>query len=179
MSGEAALLHDCTIVHCADEALRTITLTCREGRKSAVAYMTVTTYKCVGASWDEAAPLRPQQLANLDDDARRGACRCAPSLPVSALRARIARAVGRDVASVNLRILAPRERTLEKLSDGNRLGDYLPTAALPRGRGPLEVIVTERIVVADFDYDSDETDLSRIDPGAYADAQTPGPMQNH
>jgi len=179
MSGDAALLHDCTLVHCADEELRSIALTSREGRKNAVAYMTAATYKCVGVS-GEAVPLRPLQLVDLDDDARRGACRCAPSLPVSALRARIARAVGRDVASVNLRILAPRERMLEKLSDTRSLGDYLPTAALPRGRGPLEVIVTERIVVADFDYDSDETDLARLDPDAYADAHTPWPaQQNH
>jgi hypothetical protein len=40
--------------------------------------------------------------------------------------------------------------------------------------------VTERIVVADFDYDSDETDLARLDPDAYADAHTPWPaQQNH
>jgi hypothetical protein len=37
--------------------------------------------------------------------------------------------------------------------------------------------VTERIVVADFDYDSDETDISRFDPDVYADAQAP--WRNH
>ena len=120
--------------------------------------------------------LAPLQLVDLEDDARRGACRCAPSLTVSALRARIARAVGRDASSINLRILAPRERTLEKLRDGTRLGDYLPDAALP-SRLTLSVIVTERIVVADFDYDSDETDISRFDPDVYADAQAP--WRNH
>ena len=94
----------------------------------------------------------------------------------STLRSRIARAVGRDASGINLRILAPRERTLEKLRDGTRLGDYLPTAALP-SRLTLSVIVTERIVVADFDYDSDETDISRFDPDVYADAQAP--WRNH
>ena len=63
-----------------------------------------------------------------------------------------------------------------KLRDGTRLGDYLPNAALP-SRLTLSVIVTERIVVADFDYDSDETDISRFDPDVYADAQAP--WRNH
>ena len=172
--GEEALLHDSTLACLGDAELRGVALVSKEARKHAIAFMSVATYKCVGVTGE--ATLAPLQLVDREDDARRGACRCAPSLTVSALRARIARAIGRDTSSINLRILAPRERTLEKLRDGTRLGDYLPTAALP-SRLTLSVIVTERIVVADFDYDSDETDISRFDPDVYADAQAP--WRNH
>ena len=172
--GEEALLHDSTLACLGDAELRGVALVSKEARKHALVFLSVATYKCVGVTGE--ATLAPLQLVNRDDDARRGACRCAPSLTVSALRARIARAIGRDTSSINLRILAPRERTLEKLRDGTRLGDYLPTAALP-SRLTLSVIVTERIVVADFDYDSDETDISRFDPDVYADAQAP--WRNH
>ena len=172
--GEAALLHDSTLACLGDEELRVVALVSKEARKHALVFMSVATYKCVGVTGE--ATLAPLQLVNREDDARRGACRCAPSLSVAALRSRIARAVGRDASGINLRILAPRERTLEKLRDGTRLGDYLPTAALP-SRLTLSVIVTERIVVADFDYDSDETDISRFDPDVYADAQAP--WRNH
>ena len=172
--GEAALLHDSTLACLGDAELRGVALVSKEARKHAIAFMSVATYKCVGVTGE--ATLAPLQLVDREDDARRGACRCAPSLSVAALRSRIARAVGRDASSINLRILAPRERTLEKLRDGTRLGDYLPNAALP-SRLTLSVIVTERIVVADFDYDSDETDISRFDPDVYADAQAP--WRNH
>jgi len=172
--GDAALLHDSTLACLGDAELRGVALVSKEARKHAIAFMSVATYKCVGVTGE--ATLAPLQLVDREDDARRGACRCATSLTVSALRARIARAVGRDASSINLRILAPRERTLEKLRDGTRLGDYLPTAVLP-SRLTLSVIVTERIVVADFDYDSDETDISRFDPDVYADAQAP--WRNH
>ena len=172
--GEEALLHDSTLACLGDAELRGVALVSKEARKHAIAFMSVATYKCVGVTGE--ATLAPLQLVDREDDARRGACRCAPSLTVSALRARIARAIGRDASSINLRILAPRERTLEKLRDGTRLGDYLPDAALP-SRLTLSVIVTERIVVADFDYDSDETDISRFDPDVYADAQAP--WRNH
>ena len=172
--GEAALLHDSTLACLGDEELRGVALVSKEARKHAIAFMSVATYKCVGVTGE--ATLAPLQLVDREDDARRGACRCAPSLSVATLRSRIARAVGRDASSINLRILAPRERTLEKLRDGTRLGDYLPNAALP-SRLTLSVIVTERIVVADFDYDSDETDISRFDPDVYADAQAP--WRNH
>ena len=172
--GEEALLHDSTLACLGDAELRGVALVSKEARKHALVFMSVATYKCVGVTGE--ATLAPLQLVDREDDARRGACRCAPSLTVAALRARIARAVGRDASSINLRILAPRERTLEKLRDGTRLGDYLPTAALP-SRRTLSVIVTERIVVADFDYDSDETDISRFDPDVYADAQAP--WRNH
>ena len=172
--GEAALLHDSTLACLGDAELRGVALVSKEARKHALVFMSVATYKCVGVTGE--ATLAPLQLVDREDDARRGACRCATSLTVSALRARIARAVGRDASSINLRILAPRERTLEKLRDGTRLGDYLPTAVLP-SRLTLSVIVTERIVVADFDYDSDETDISRFDPDVYADAQAP--WRNH
>ena len=172
--GEAALLHDSTLACLGDAELRGVALVSKEARKHALVFMSVATYKCVGVTGE--ATLAPLQLVDREDDARRGACRCAPSLSVAALRSRIARAVGRDASSINLRILAPRERTLEKLRDGTRLGDYLPTAVLP-SRLTLSVIVTERIVVADFDYDSDETDISRFDPDVYADAQAP--WRNH
>ena len=172
--GEEALLHDSTLACLGDAELRGVALVSKEARKHALVFMSVATYKCVGVTGE--ATLAPLQLVDREDDARRGACRCAPSLTVSALRARIARAIGRDTSSINLRILAPRERTLEKLRDGTRLSDYLPTAALP-SRLTLSVIVTERIVVADFDYDSDETDISRFDPDVYADAQAP--WRNH
>ena len=172
--GEEALLHDSTLACLGDAELRGVALVSKEARKHALVFMSVATYKCVGVTGE--ATLAPLQLVDREDDARRGACRCAPSLTVSALRARIARAIGRDASSINLRILAPRERTLEKLRDGTRLGDYLPNAALP-SRLTLSVIVTERIVVADFDYDSDETDISRFDPDVYADAQAP--WRNH
>ena len=172
--GEEALLHDSTLACLGDAELRGVALVSKEARKHAVVFLSVATYKCVGVTGE--ATLAPLQLVDREDDARRGACRCAPSLSVAALRSRIARAVGRDASGINLRILAPRERTLEKLRDGTRLGDYLPTAVLP-SRLTLSVIVTERIVVADFDYDSDETDLSRFDPDVYADAQAP--WRNH
>ena len=172
--GEEALLHDSTLACLGDAELRGVALVSKEARKHALVFLSVATYKCVGVTGE--ATLAPLQLVDREDDARRGACRCAPSLTVAALRARIARAVGRDASSINLRILAPRERTLEKLRDGTRLGDYLPNAALP-SRLTLSVIVTERIVVADFDYDSDETDISRFDPDVYADAQAP--WRNH
>ena len=172
--GEAALLHDSTLACLGDAELRGVALVSKEARKHALVFMSVATYKCVGVTGE--ATLAPLQLVDREDDARRGACRCAPSLSVAALRSRIARAVGRDASSINLRILAPRERTLEKLRDGTRLGDYLPNAALP-SRLTLSVIVTERIVVVDFDYDSDETDISRFDPDVYADAQAP--WRNH
>ena len=172
--GEAALLHDSTLACLGDAELRGVALVSKEARKHALVFLSVATYKCVGVTGE--ATLAPLQLVDREDDARRGACRCAPSLSVATLRSRIARAVGRDASSINLRILAPRERTLEKLRDGTRLGDYLPTAALP-SRLTLSVIVTERIVVADFDYDSDETDISRFDPDVYADAQAP--WRNH
>ena len=172
--GEEALLHDSTLACLGDAELRGVALVSKEARKHALVFMSVATYKCVGVTGE--ATLAPLQLVDREDDARRGACRCAPSLSVATLRSRIARAVGRDASSINLRILAPRERTLEKLRDGTRLGDYLPTAALP-SRLTLSVIVTERIVVADFDYDSDETDISRFDPDVYADAQAP--WRNH
>ena len=172
--GEEALLHDSTLACLGDAELRGVALVSKEARKHALVFLSVATYKCVGVTGE--ATLAPLQLVDREDDARRGACRCAPSLTVSALRARIARAIGRDASSINLRILAPRERTLEKLRDGTRLGDYLPNAALP-SRLTLSVIVTERIVVADFDYDSDETDISRFDPDVYADAQAP--WRNH
>ena len=173
--GEEALLHDSTLACLGDAELRGVALVGKEARKHALVFMSVATYKCVGVTGE--ATLAPLQLVDREDDARRGACRCAPSLSVATLRSRIARAVGRDASSINLRILAPRERTLEKLRDGTRLGDYLPKAVLPRSRGTLAVIVTERIVVADFDYDSDETDISRFDPDVYADAQAP--WRNH
>ena len=172
--GEEALLHDSTLACLGDAELRGVALVSKEARKHALVFMSVGKYKCVGVTGE--ATLAPLQLVDREDDARRGACRCSPSLSVSTLRSRIARAVGRDASSINLRILAPRERTLEKLRDGTRLGDYLPTAALP-SRLTLSVIVTERIVVADFDYDSDETDISRFDPDVYADAQAP--WRNH
>ncbi len=172
--GEEALLHDSTLACLGDEELRGVALVSKEARKHALVFLSVATYKCVGVTGE--ATLAPLQLVDREDDARRGACRCAPSLSVATLRSRIARAVGRDASSINLRILAPRERTLEKLRDGTRLGDYLPNAALP-SRLTLSVIVTERIVVADFDYDSDETDISRFDPDVYADAQAP--WRNH
>ena len=172
--GEEALLHDSTLACLGDAELLGVALVSKEARKHALVFMSVATYKCVGVTGE--ATLAPLQLVDREDDARRGACRCAPSLSVAALRSRIARAVGRDASSINLRILAPRERTLEKLRDGTRLGDYLPTAVLP-SRLTLSVIVTERIVVADFDYDSDETDISRFDPDVYADAQAP--WRNH
>ena len=172
--GEGALLHDSTLACLGDAELRGVALLSKEARKHAIAFMSVVTYKCVGVTGE--ATLAPLQLVDREDDARRGACRCAPSLSVATLRSRIARAVGRDASGINLRILAPRERTLEKLRDGTRLGNYLPNAALP-SRLTLSVIVTERIVVADFDYDSDETDISRFDPDVYADAQAP--WRNH
>ena len=172
--GEEALLHDSTLACLGDAELRAVALVSKEARKHALVFMSVATYKCVGVTGE--ATLAPLQLVDREDDARRGACRCAPSLSVATLRSRIARAVGRDATGINLRILAPRERTLEKLRDGTRLGDYLPTAALP-SRLTLSVIVTERIVVADFDYDSDETDIARFDPDVYADAQAP--WRNH
>ena len=172
--GEEALLHDSTLACLGDAELRGVALVSKEARKHALVFMSVATYKCVGVTGE--ATLAPLQLVDREDDARRGACRCAPSLSVEKLRSRIARAVGRDASGINLRILAPRERTLEKLRDGTRLGDYLPNAALP-SRLTLSVIVTERIVVADFDYDSDETDISRFDPDVYADAQAP--WRNH
>ena len=172
--GEEALLHDSTLACLGDAELRGVALVSKEARKHALVFLSVATYKCVGVTGE--ATLAPLQLVDREDDARRGACRCAPSLSVATLRSRIARAVGRDASSINLRILAPRERTLEKLRDGTRLGDYLPNAALP-SRLTLSVIVTERIVVADFDYDSDETDISRFDPDVYADAQAP--WRNH
>ena len=172
--GEEALLHDSTLACLGDAELRGVALVSKEARKHALVFMSVATYKCVGVTGE--ATLAPLQLVDREDDARRGACRCAPSLSVEKLRSRIARAVGRDASSINLRILAPRERTLEKLRDGTRLGDYLPDAALP-SRLTLSVIVTERIVVADFDYDSDETDIARFDPDVYADAQAP--WRNH
>ena len=172
--GEEALLHDSTLACLGDAELRGVALVSKEARKHALVFLSVATYKCVGVTGE--ATLAPLQLVDREDDARRGACRCAPSLSVATLRSRIARAVGRDASSINLRILAPRERTLEKLRDGTRLGDYLPDAALP-SRLTLSVIVTERIVVADFDYDSDETDISRFDPDVYADAQAP--WRNH
>ena len=172
--GEEALLHDSTLACLGDAELRGVALVSKEARKHALVFMSVATYKCVGVTGE--ATLAPLQLVDREDDARRGACRCAPSLSVAALRSRIARAVGRDATGINLRILAPRERTLEKLRDGTRLCDYLPNAALP-SRLTLSVIVTERIVVADFDYDSDETDISRFDPDVYADAQAP--WRNH
>ena len=172
--GEAALLHDSTLACLGDAELRGVALVSKEARKHSFVFMSVATYKCVGVTGE--ATLAPLQLVDREDDARRGACRCAPSLSVEKLRSRIARAVGRDASGINLRILAPRERTLEKLRDGTRLGDYLPTAVLP-SRLTLSVIVTERIVVADFDYDSDETDISRFDPDVYADAQAP--WRNH
>ena len=172
--GDAALLHDSTLACLGDAELRGVALVSKEARKHALVFLSVATYKCVGVTGE--ATLAPLQLVDREDDARRGACRCAPSLSVAALRSRIARAVGRDASSINLRILAPRERTLEKLRDETRLSDYLPTAALP-SRLTLSVIVTERIVVADFDYDSDETDISRFDPDVYADAQAP--WRNH
>ena len=172
--GEEALLHDSTLACLGDAELRGVALVSKEARKHALVFMSVATYKCVGVTGE--ATLAPLQLVDREDDARRGACRCAPSLSVATLRSRIASAVGRDASSINLRILAPRERTLEKLRDGTRLGDYLPNAALP-SRLTLSVIVTERIVVADFDYDSDETDISRFDPDVYADAQAP--WRNH
>ena len=173
--GDAALLHDSTLACLGDAELRGVALVSKEARKSAIAFMSVAIYKCVAVQGD-APPLAPLQLVNREDDTRRGACRCAPSLSVETLRSRIARAVGRDASGINLRILAPRERTLEKLRDGTRLCDYLSNAALP-SRLTLSVIVTERIVVADFDYDSDETDISRFDPDVYADAQAP--WRNH
>ena len=172
--GEEALLHDSTLACLGDAELRGVALVSKEARKHALVFMSVATYKCVGVTGE--ATLAPLQLVDREDDARRGACRCAPSLSVATLRSRIASAVGRDASSINLRILAPRERTLEKLRDGTRLGDYLPNAALP-SRLTLSVIVTERIVVADFDEDSDETDISRFDPDVYADAQAP--WRNH
>ena len=172
--GEQALLHDSTLACLGDAELRAVALVSKEARKHALVFLSVATYKCVGVTGE--ATLAPLQLVDREDDARRGACRCAPSLSVAALRSRIARAVGRDASGINLRILAPRERTLEKLRDGTRLGNYLPNAALP-SRLTLSVIVTERIVVADFDYDSDETDISRFDPDVYADAQAP--WRNH
>ena len=172
--GEEALLHDSTLACLGDAELRGVALVSKEARKHALVFLSVATYKCVGVTGE--ATLAPLQLVDREDDARRGACRCAPSLSVATLRSRIARAVGRDASGINLRILAPRERTLEKLRDGTRLSDYLPTAALP-SRLTLSVIVTERIVVADFDYDSDETDISRFDPDVYADAQAP--WRNH
>ena len=172
--GDAALLHDSTLACLGDAELRGVALVSKEARKHALVFMSVATYKCVGVTGE--ATLAPLQLVDREDDARRGACRCAPSLSVAALRSRIARAVGRDASGINLRILAPGERTLEKLRDGTRLGNYLPNAALP-SRLTLSVIVTERIVVADFDYDSDETDISRFDPDVYADAQAP--WRNH
>ena len=172
--GEEALLHDSTLACLGDAELRGVALVSKEARKHALVFMSVATYKCVGVTGE--ATLAPLQLVDREDDARRGACRCAPSLSVATLRSRIARAVGRDASGINLRILAPRERTLEKLRDGTRLGEYLPNAALP-SRLTLSVIVTERIVVADFDYDSDETDISRFDPDVYADAQAP--WRNH
>ena len=172
--GEEALLHDSSLACLGDAELRGVALVSKEARKHALVFMSVATYKCVGVTGE--ATLAPLQLVDREDDARRGACRCALSLSVATLRSRIARAVGRDASGINLRILAPRERTLEKLRDGTRLGDYLPTAALP-SRLTLSVIVTERIVVADFDYDSDETDISRFDPDVYADAQAP--WRNH
>ena len=172
--GEEALLHDSTLACLGDEELRGVALVSKEARKHALVFMSVATYKCVGVTGE--ATLAPLQLVDREDDARRGACRCAPSLSVGTLRSRIARAIGREASGINLRILAPRERTLEKLRDGTRLGDYLPTAVLP-SRLMLSVIVTERIVVADFDYDSDETDISRFDPDVYADAQAP--WRNH
>ena len=172
--GEEALLHDSTLACLGDAELRGVALVSKEARKHALVFMSVATYKCVGVTGE--ATLAPLQLVDREDDARRGACRCAPSLSVATLRSRIARAVGREASGINLRILAPRERTLEKLRDGTRLGDYLPDAALP-SRLTLSVIVTERIVVADFDYDSDETDISRFDPDVYADAQAP--WRNH
>ena len=172
--GEEALLHDSTLACLGDAELRSVALVSKDARKHALVFLSVATYKCVGVTGE--ATLAPLQLVDREDDARRGACRCSPSLSVSTLRSRLARAVGRDASSINLRILAPRERTLEKLRDGTRLGDYLPNAALP-SRLTLSVIVTERIVVADFDYDSDETDISRFDPDVYADAQAP--WRNH
>ena len=88
--GEAALLHDSTLACLGDEELRVVALVSKEARKHALVFMSVATYKCVGVTGD-AAPLAPLQLVDRDDDARRGSCRCAPSLTVSALRARIAR----------------------------------------------------------------------------------------
>ena len=92
--GEDALLHDSTLACLGDAELRGVALVSKEARKHALVFMSVATYKCVGVTGE--ATLAPLQLVDREDDARRGACRCAPSLSVEKLRSRIARAVGRD-----------------------------------------------------------------------------------
>ena len=91
--GEEALLHDSTLACLGDAELRGVALVSKEARKHALVFLSVATYKCVGVTGE--ATLAPLQLVDREDDARRGACRCAPSLTVSALRARIARALDR------------------------------------------------------------------------------------
>ena len=75
--GEEALLHDSTLACLGDAELRGVALVSKEARKHALVFLSVATYKCVGVTGE--ATLAPLQLVNRDDDARRGACRCAPS----------------------------------------------------------------------------------------------------
>ena len=78
--GEASLLHDSTLACLGDAELRSVALVSKEARKHALVFMSVATYKCVGVTGE--ATLAPLQLVDREDDARRGACRCAPSLTV-------------------------------------------------------------------------------------------------
>ena len=92
--GDAALLHDSTLACLGDAELRGVALVSKEARKHALVFMSVATYKCVGVTGE--ATLAPLQLVDREYDARRGACLCAPSLSVAALRSRIARAVAQE-----------------------------------------------------------------------------------
>ena len=95
---------------------------------------------------------------------------CSPSMTVGELRARVGRLLGRtDMSASNLRLASSDD--LAKLNDVSRsLGSYVGHRgdALPGSCVPVDIVVTERITGAEYDYDSDEASVWRLDPGHYS-----------
>lgn len=136
--------------------------------------------------------LGPRSLVRLDRAGDPAAFpyefRCAPSLTVRALRARVGRlglgGTGGTLIHLmerwNLRLVA--DGALPKLGDLDRpFGSYLAPAPLPGLREPATVLVTRRFA-ASFDYDSDETDVDAYAPGFYANRDSAfftEPWPNH
>ena len=145
--------------YCDDGGHRKLCLATKATRAKALRRLVLVTFGAANERAWSRAPARSPEAGAL---AGPRFCRCARSLTVGALRARIGRSIGRDMGARNLRLASS---DLEKLrDDGATLASLLGTAAAPR----LEVLVTERI--CNYDYDSDEEDVRRTCPGYFAPA---------
>lgn len=208
----ALTMHE-TLGFCEDRELRALCLASGAARERALDWFVVVRLDTAGGSGRESDGLGPRSLVRIHKVAGAyvpvpSPCqfRISPTATIEALRRR---AGGFGVAARsrnpgyygeetdhdrrslsderywNLRLVAA-DGSLPKLADVDRtLESYLASgAALPRRRPRVDVLATRKLVTEAFDFDSDEMDVDRHDPGYYGEHRDSSlcytaPWQNH